>query len=86
MSGWLATGSTGTGGIYNRRAVRAHMTTSATTDERVGVPVALGAVAVFAAVGMAVFGLSGDQVAAGSSFAVAMVAGTLAVAAAHAYG
>ena len=62
------------------------MTTSATTDERVGVPVALGAVSVFAAVGMAVFGLSGDQVAAGSSFAAAMVAGTLAVAAAHAYG
>ena len=62
------------------------MTSSVTTDEAVGIPLALGTIAVLGAVGMAVFGLSGDQVAAGWSFAVGMTAGTLAVAASHVYG
>jgi hypothetical protein len=62
------------------------MTNSATTDTGVGIPLALGTIAVLGAVGMAVFGLSGDQVASGWSFAVAVAAGTLAVAAAHVYG
>jgi hypothetical protein len=62
------------------------MTNSATTDTGVGIPLALGTIATLGAVGMAVFGLSGDQVASGWSFAVAVAAGTLAVAAAHVYG
>ena len=61
------------------------MTTSVTTDEAVGVPLALGTIAVLGAVGMAVFGLSGDQAASGWSFAVALAAGTMAVAAVHVY-
>jgi ABC-type uncharacterized transport system permease subunit len=61
------------------------MTSSATTDNGVGVPLALGTIAVLGAGGMAAFGLSGDQAASGWSFAVALAAGTLAVAAVHVY-
>ncbi|WP_254838223.1 DUF7525 family protein [Natronomonas marina] len=61
------------------------MTTTASTDKRVAFPLALGAVALLGAVGMTVFGITGDQVASGWSFAVAMVAGSLAVAAYHVY-
>lgn len=62
------------------------MTTAASTDKGVGIPLALAAVAVLGAVGMTVFGLSGDQVASGWAFAIAMLAGTLSVAAYHVYG
>jgi len=61
------------------------MTTATSTDKGVGIPLAFGAIAVIGAVGMAVFGMTGDQVASGWAFAVAMVAGTLAVAAYHGY-
>lgn len=61
------------------------MTTAASTDRHVGIPLAFGSIAVLAAVGMAVFGMTGDQVASGWAFAVAMVAGTLAVVAYHVY-
>jgi hypothetical protein len=62
------------------------MASSASTDKRVAFPLAFGTVAVLGAVGMAVFGLSGDQVASGWSFAAAMLAGTLVVAGSHVYG
>ncbi len=62
------------------------MTTAASTDKRVGIPLAFGTLAALGAVGMTVFGMTGDQVASGWSFAVAMLAGTLAVAAYHVYG
>lgn len=61
------------------------MPSAATTDTRVAMPLAFGALAVLGAVGMTVFGMTGDQVASGWSFAVAMAAGTLAVAAYHVY-
>ena len=59
---------------------------TASSDKRIAVPLIFGLVALFGAVGMAVFGITGDQVASGWSFAVAMVAGGLSVAAYHAYG
>lgn len=62
------------------------METRSSTDVRVGVPLVLGALAVLAAVGMAVFGFAGDQLAAAWAFATAMVAGTLAVSAFHVHG
>lgn len=62
------------------------MTTAASTDRRVAMPLVFGVIAVLGAVGMTVFGMSGDQVASGWSFTVAMVAGSLAVAAYHVYG
>ena len=55
------------------------------TDKGVALPLVFGAVAVLAAVGLTVFGFTGDQVAAGYSFAVAMLAGSLSVAAYHVY-
>lgn len=61
------------------------MTTAASTDKGIAFPLAFGLVALLGAVGMTVFGLSGDQVASGWSFAVAMVAGSLSVAAYHVY-
>lgn len=62
------------------------METASSTDVGVGYPLVFGALAVLAAVGMAVFGFTGDQLAAAWAFAGAMVAGTLAVAAYHVYG
>lgn len=61
------------------------MESASTTDKGVGFGLLFGAVAMLAAVALAGFGLSGDQVAAGGSFAVAMLAGALAVAAYHVY-
>lgn len=61
------------------------MTTTSTTDKAVGLPLVLGILATFGAVGMAVFGYTGDQLGAGLSFAAAMLAGSLAVAAYHVY-
>jgi hypothetical protein len=53
------------------------------TDKGVGLPVLFVVVAVLGAVGLAAFGLTGDQTASGWSFAVAMAAGSLAVASYH---
>jgi hypothetical protein len=61
------------------------METAAMTDKGVALPLVFGTIAVMAAVGMAAFGFTGDQVAAGYSFAMAMLAGSLAVAATHVY-
>lgn len=61
------------------------METASSTDKGVGFPLVLGAVAVLGAVGLAVFGFTGDQSAAGWSFAVAMIAGSLSIAAYHVY-
>jgi hypothetical protein len=61
------------------------MATASTTDKRVGFPLVLGILAMLGAVGMTVFGFTGAQLAAGASFAVAMLAGSLAVAAYHVY-
>ena len=62
------------------------------TDKGVGLSIAFGVVAVIAAVGMLgtsyVYALEGDgqmQIYSGVAFAVAMVAGSLAVAAVHAF-
>ena len=61
------------------------METADSTDAGVGVPVLFGIVAVLGAAGLAAFGFTGDQVASGVSFAVAMLAGSLSVAAYHLY-
>lgn len=61
------------------------MATASTTDKRVGFPLVLGILAVLGAVGMTVFGFTGDQLQAGLSFGVAMLAGSLAIAAYHVY-
>lgn len=61
------------------------METATTTDKGVALPLVFGAVAVLAAVGLTVFGFTGDQVAAGYAFALAMLAGSLSVAAYHVY-
>jgi hypothetical protein len=61
------------------------MATASTTDKSVGFPLVLGVLAVLGAVGMTVFGFTGDQLASGLSFGVAMLAGSLAVAAYHVY-
>lgn len=62
------------------------METASSTDLGVGYPLVFGALAVLAALGMAVFGFTGDQLAAAWTFAGAMVAGSLSVAAYHVYG
>jgi hypothetical protein len=61
------------------------METADSTDKGVGFPVLFGLVAVLGAVGLAAFGYTGDQTASGLSFAVAMIAGGLSIAAYHAY-
>ncbi len=61
------------------------METADSTDRSVGLPVLFGIVAVLGAAGLAAFGFTGDQVAAGWSFAIAMIAGALSVAAYHLY-
>jgi hypothetical protein len=72
-------------GIYNRGAVGGDMETTSATDKRVGFPLLFAVIAVLAAVGMAVFGITGDQPASGAAFGTAMVAGSLAVAAYHVF-
>lgn len=61
------------------------METVTKSDKGVALPLVFGAIAVLAAVGLTVFGVTGDQVAAGYSFALAMLAGSLSVAAYHVY-
>ena len=61
------------------------METSAPTDKHIALPIMFAAIAFLGAVGMTVFGITGDQVASGWSFAAAMVFGALSVAAYHAY-
>jgi hypothetical protein len=61
------------------------MATTDSTDKGVGLPILFGVIAVLGAAGLAAFGITGDQVASGWSFAVAMAAGALSVAAYHAY-
>lgn len=61
------------------------METADSTDTSVGLPVLFGIIAVLGAAGLAAFGFTGDQVAAGLSFAVAMIFGTLWIAAYHLY-
>lgn len=72
-------------GIYMCGAVASDMETAVATDKGVGFSLALGTIAVLGAVGLAIFGFTGDQTAAGVSFAVAMLAGSLAIAAYHVY-
>lgn len=62
------------------------METADSTDKGVAFPVLFTVIAVFGAIGLTVFGFTGDQLAAGWSFAVAMVAGALSIAAYHRYG
>ncbi|CCI69575.1 uncharacterized protein NP_0379C [Natronomonas pharaonis DSM 2160] len=61
------------------------METANSTDKGVGFSMLFGVIAVLGAVGLAVFGVTGDQLAAGWSFAVAVAAGGLSVAAYHLY-
>ncbi|MFW5963521.1 MAG: DUF7525 family protein [Natronomonas sp.] len=61
------------------------METASATDKRVGFPLLFAIVAGLGAVGMAVFGITGDQAASGVAFGVAMLAGSLAVAAYHVF-
>lgn len=61
------------------------METGSSTDVGVGYPLVFGALAVLGAIGLTVFGFTGDQIAAGWAFAGAMFAGTLAVVAYHVY-
>ncbi len=61
------------------------METADSTDKGIGFPILFGIIAVLGAVGLAVFGFTGDQTAAGWSFAIAMLAGGLSVAAYHRY-
>ncbi len=61
------------------------METASASDRAVGLGLLFGAVAVIGSLGMAAYGMAGDQMAAGGSFAVAMIAGSLAVAAYHVY-
>jgi hypothetical protein len=65
------------------------METADSTDKGVGLPVLFAVVAVLGAVGLAVFGLppttTGDKIASGWSFAVAMLAASLSVASYHLY-
>ncbi|MFQ3285323.1 MAG: hypothetical protein ACI9TI_002041 [Natronomonas sp.] len=61
------------------------METADSTDKGVGFPVLFGIVAVLGAVGLTVFGLTGNQLASGAAFGVAMIAGALSVAAYHLY-
>ncbi|MDR9381002.1 MAG: hypothetical protein RI560_04925 [Natronomonas sp.] len=62
------------------------METADSTDSGVGFPVLFAIIAVLGAAGMAAFGFTGAQTASGISFAVAMLAGSLSVAAYHIYG
>lgn len=72
-------------GIYIHCATGSDMETADSTDKGVGFPVLFGIIAVLGAAGLAAFGVTGDQLAAGMSFAVAVIAGALSVAAYHKY-
>mgnify|MGYP006270722439 FL=1 len=61
------------------------METASATDKRVAFPLLFAVVAGLGAVGMAVFGITGDQAASGVAFGTAMLAGSLAVAAYHVF-
>lgn len=61
------------------------METADSTDRGVGFPLLFGIVAILGAVGLTVFGFTGDQLAAGAAFGVAVAAGGLSIAAYHAY-
>ncbi len=61
------------------------METGGATDKTIGFPLAFGALALLAAVGLAAFGMTGDQIAAGWAFALSLLAGTLAIATVHVY-
>lgn len=61
------------------------METATGSDKGVGFGLLFGAVAVMGALAMAAYGFSGNQMAAGWAFAVAMLSGSLAVAAYHLY-
>ncbi|MGQ4555871.1 DUF7525 family protein [Halobellus sp. GM3] len=58
-------------------------TASATSDKGVGLTVLFSLVALLGVVGMFAAGLTGDQLIAATGFAVAIVAGCLAVSATH---
>lgn len=73
-------------GIYVAGAVESGMETATASDKGVGFAMAFGLLAILGAIGLAIFGTTGDQTWAGLSFGVAMVAGSLAVAAYHVYG
>jgi hypothetical protein len=61
-------------------------TATATSDRGFGLTVLFSIIALLGAVGMFAAGLTGDQLVAGVGFAVAVVAGCLAVSATHLYG
>jgi len=62
------------------------METASVSDKGVGFSLLFGAVGLLGAVGLAVFGFTGDQSASAWSFAAAMLGGSLAIAAYHVYG
>lgn len=61
-------------------------TASATSDMGIGLTVLFSIVALLGAVGAFAAGLTGDQLVAAVGFAVAVLAGCLAVSAAHIFG
>lgn len=61
------------------------METATASDKGVGFAMLFAAVALLGAAGMAVFGFTGDQLATASSFGIALLGGTLAIAAYHVY-
>lgn len=61
------------------------METADSTDRGVGLAIVFSIVAVLGAVGLTVFGFTGDQLAAGGAFGVAVLGGSLAIAAYHLY-
>jgi hypothetical protein len=62
------------------------METADSTDKGVGFPALFVVIAVLGAAGLAAFGITGDQISAAGAFAVAVIAGSLAVASYHIYG
>lgn len=62
------------------------METASASDKGVGFSLLFGAIGLLGAIGLAVFGFTGDQTASGLSFAVAMLGGAFAIAAYHLYG
>ena len=61
------------------------METADSTDKGVGFPVLFGVIAALGAAGLAGFAITCAQIAAAWSFALAMIAGGLSVAAYHVY-
>jgi hypothetical protein len=58
-------------------------TAAASSDKGIGLTILLSIVALLGVVGMFIAGLTGDQVVAAVGFAVAVIAGSLAVSATH---